>query len=239
MRGILIDREAGTIRRELEQHAARLLEVDRLEPEAIDYGRRMMPRRFDPRSHLVLMLLVVHAPREVMDAADAPRAAAPFGRLANVEHARRALEAVADYAVFLAEALEAEHVGDERLGHLGLALPHLRAVQPPDLPFVRHAAAIPGRERALRRHARLDKRHLESVRIDERQHAIAEALLDGAKRHAVLLQARSPEVEAAGRHFERGFEGEPVADARRRHLGPRKEGQIRSGMAFRIRVAEA
>ena len=39
----LIDREAGRIRRQLEEHAARLPEVDRVEVVAIDHRRRMQP----------------------------------------------------------------------------------------------------------------------------------------------------------------------------------------------------
>src|ERR1043166_2800703 len=66
MRRILVDREARSIGRELEQHTAGFLEVDRLEPEAIDDRCRMVSRRFDARSHLVLVFLVVYSPREVM-----------------------------------------------------------------------------------------------------------------------------------------------------------------------------
>src|SRR5580765_6036803 len=118
MRGIFVDRETRPIGRELEQHAARLLEVDRLEPEAIDHRRRMMPGRLDARSHLVLMLLVVHAPCEMMNTAHAPRSASSFGRFAHVEHAGRSGEAVPDQTVLLGKTLEAEHRREKVLGHL-------------------------------------------------------------------------------------------------------------------------
>ena len=41
--GVLVDREARPERRDLEQHAARLAEVDRPEPEAVDHRRRAQP----------------------------------------------------------------------------------------------------------------------------------------------------------------------------------------------------
>src|SRR5882672_8263036 len=44
MRGVLVDREPRAVGSELEEHPARLLEVDRLEPEAIDHGRWMVSR---------------------------------------------------------------------------------------------------------------------------------------------------------------------------------------------------
>ena len=109
MRGGFVDREPGTVGCQLEEHAARLLEVHRLEPEAIDHRRGMMARRFDTRSHLVLMLLIVYAPREVVDAADAPRAAPALRCFAHVEHARRSGKAIANQTVLLAESLELSH----------------------------------------------------------------------------------------------------------------------------------
>src|SRR5436190_4913003 len=145
MRRIFVNREAGTVGGQLEQHATRLLEVDRLEPEAIDDGRRMVARRLDARSHLVLLLVVIDAPGEMMHAADAPCPAAPFGRLLDVEDARRSVEAIADDTVVFTEAVETKHAGDEALRELRFALPDLRAVQPADLTLVRDGAAVPRR----------------------------------------------------------------------------------------------
>src|SRR3712207_1582137 len=47
---IFIDREARSIRGQFEQNTARFLEVDRLEPEAVDHRRRMRAARGDTRS---------------------------------------------------------------------------------------------------------------------------------------------------------------------------------------------
>src|SRR5204862_3540686 len=66
----LVDREAGADGRDLEQHAARLAEVDRLEVEAVDDGRRM---RATLRDTLLpgLVLLRWGCPRDVVDRAGA------------------------------------------------------------------------------------------------------------------------------------------------------------------------
>ncbi len=61
----LVGREARPDRRDLEQHAARLAEVDRLEVEAVDHRRRL-PAALD---HLVaprLVLVDLRRPRDVM-----------------------------------------------------------------------------------------------------------------------------------------------------------------------------
>ena len=47
MRGVFIDREPRAVGGDLEQHAARFLEVDGFEPEAIDDGCRMVTGGFD------------------------------------------------------------------------------------------------------------------------------------------------------------------------------------------------
>src|SRR6187200_1269076 len=184
------------------------------------------------------MLLILHAPREVVDRADTPRAAPPFGRLTHIQHARGAAETVADDAVFFTEAFKTEDVGDESLRQLGVAFPHLRTVEAPHLPLLRNAAAIPRRKPARRYLPRLDERHLESMRIDQRQQTVTEALFDRADRNAVLLETRSPEIETAGGNFQRHLHGKSVPDPRWRHLGPWEEGQIRSRMAVRVGVEQ-
>ena len=66
----LVGREAGADRRDLEQHAARLAEVDRLEVEAVDHGRR--PRAaFDHALAPGLVLLGRRGPGDVVDGARA------------------------------------------------------------------------------------------------------------------------------------------------------------------------
>src|SRR5215471_699535 len=95
MRRVLVDREARALGRDLEQHAARFLEVDRLEPEAIDHVGRAAARALDLRADRQLVVEIRHRPREMVDRADAPRAPALAGRLADVDDARVRVEAVA------------------------------------------------------------------------------------------------------------------------------------------------
>ena len=53
-----------------------------------------------------------------------------------------------------------------------------------------------------------------------------------------LLEARGPERQAAAWHFEQHFIREAVTHDRRRELFPWKEGQVRTGMPYRIGVEE-
>src|SRR5437016_8222339 len=75
MRAIFIHRKAGAFRCQFEKHAAGFREVNRLEPEAIDHGRRTRAVFRDAFAHLELVRLIVDAPGEMMNAARAPRAA--------------------------------------------------------------------------------------------------------------------------------------------------------------------
>ena len=113
VRRLLVHREAGAIGGEFEQHAAGLPEVHRLEPEAIDHRRRVGAAGIDPRPDLGLVLLVVHPPREMVHAADAPRATPRFERVLQIDDAGGILEAVPCPAALSCERLEAEEAGQE------------------------------------------------------------------------------------------------------------------------------
>src|SRR5262245_39305388 len=153
------------------------------------------------------MLLVIHAPREMVDRPDTPRAASSFGRLPHIQDAGRTAEPVANKAVLFPESLKAQHVGDETLRRLGVALPDLRAIETTHLSLLRNAAAVPRREIARRHLPWLDERHLQPVRIDQRQHTVAEATFGRANRHAVLFEPRSPEIETAAGNLQRHLHG--------------------------------
>src|SRR5204862_1848509 len=82
----LVDREAGADGRDLEQHAARLAEVDRLEVEAVDDWRRMAARgdhALAPR----LLLVRLAGPRDVMHRPGALEAALRRRVVVDVEAA--------------------------------------------------------------------------------------------------------------------------------------------------------
>src|SRR5262245_19396011 len=105
------------------------------------------------------MLLVIHAPREVVDRPDAPCTASSFRRLSHIQYPGGPAEPVPDEAVLFAEPFKTENVGDETLRHFRVALPHLRAVETPYLSFLRNAAAVPRRKAARRHLPWLDERH--------------------------------------------------------------------------------
>jgi hypothetical protein len=97
-------------------------------------------------------------------------------------------------------------------------------------------AAIPGGECVILPRRAFDERELEAMRVDQRQDLVAEPRLARVDPGAVLLQARAPEAEAAGRHLQAHLDRQPVPEPRRRELGPGEEGEVRARMAFRIRV---
>src|SRR4051794_3521274 len=55
MRGIFINCETWTVRRKFKENTARFLEVNRLEPEAIDHRSRSRASLFNARPHFGLM----------------------------------------------------------------------------------------------------------------------------------------------------------------------------------------
>src|SRR5215471_20035556 len=133
MRRVLVDREARALGRDLEEHAAGLLEVHRLEPEAIDHVGRAAARGLDLRADRQLVVEIPHRPREMVDRADAPRAAAFASRFPDVDDARVRVEAVARPSALAPELAEAERGRHERGGLGFAALPELRAVESADL----------------------------------------------------------------------------------------------------------
>ena len=84
-RRILVDRKAGAVGRELEQHPTGFLEVNRLEPESIDYLSRTPPCGLDQPPHSLLMGGVIHPPGQMMNAADTPGPTAGLRRRLHVD----------------------------------------------------------------------------------------------------------------------------------------------------------
>src|SRR5690242_17301229 len=114
--GILVYRESWAIGCDLEQHAAWLEKVDRLEPEAIDHFGGAAAGSIDLLPHLQLGLVVGDAPGDVMNAASAPASSARFRIFADFEIATRsaATDLEANPFVLGADVDEAEHSGEER-----------------------------------------------------------------------------------------------------------------------------
>src|SRR3954452_9497817 len=114
VRRILIDREARRERRDLEQHAARLAEVDRAEVVAVaDLGYEAAGA--GDAGTPVEMVLVARRPRDVVHAARALVTARRVRSVVGpVEVARGAREPVAAVAL----VGESERVGEEALLHV-------------------------------------------------------------------------------------------------------------------------
>ena len=86
--GILVDGEARAERRELEEDAARLAEVDGAEPEAVDDRRRVRAGGCDPRVPCVL-LVHLRRPRDVVHRPCAAQPALGRRLVVGVEAAAR------------------------------------------------------------------------------------------------------------------------------------------------------
>ena len=76
------------------------------------------------------------------------------------------------------------------------------------------------------------------MRVDDGKDARAEALFNRLDGCAVSLQPRAPELEASERHLEPHLDRHAVAEARRRHVAPRKERQVGAGPTLRIRIEQ-
>src|SRR4051794_31387766 len=123
---VLVDREAGPHRRDLEQHPARLPEVDRAEPEPVDDPARMRSGGADARQP-VLLLVHVRGPCDAMYGArtgDAgPRRRRRIKRVATAAHGAARLPRA------LARRDEAERLLEERAARLGSARERADAVE--------------------------------------------------------------------------------------------------------------
>src|SRR5689334_3975476 len=117
------------------------------------------------------MLVIIHAPREVMNRAHSPRAATRLGRIAHIDHAGTTRTRKPRPSVFGRHLLKPEHRREE-LGRVPrLALPHLRAEQPTNLAFARNRTLGPGRKSPRR--SGFDERQAQAVRIDTREHLLS------------------------------------------------------------------
>ena len=165
------------------------------------------------------MRLVVHAPGEVVDAADAPRAAPLARRLADVDDAGGVVEAVARPAVLLAELLEAERRAVRKLAVAAASRSQSARRSRPRI-WRSTGTGLPshGVEAARAGLVGSTSATLQAVRIDERQHRVAEARLDRRDRDAVLLERVRPVT--------RGCPPALRATPRPRGRGPSRGGAI-------------
>ena len=69
--GVFVGGEAGAVGRNLEEHAARLAEVDRVEVEAVDHWRHLKSRLVEPPAPGDVCLVGRRAKRHMVNAADA------------------------------------------------------------------------------------------------------------------------------------------------------------------------
>src|SRR5436305_14055603 len=88
-RRIFVNREAGTIRCNLEQHPTRLEKVDGLEPEPVDDFSRSAASAIDSLAYLELRFVIRYAPGHMMYSAGSPASAICFSDFASLQVASR------------------------------------------------------------------------------------------------------------------------------------------------------
>src|SRR5919106_2479116 len=189
----LVGGEAGADRGDLEEDAARLAEVDRAEPEAVDYWRRPGPRCADtPLPGLVV--LHRRRPGDVVDSACAPEPAL----LAPVVAVGGAARLAAHLVGVLSLRREAERLREEAAAPVGVVAEGAHAVEALERVLLRDLR-VAGDEGLVRG---LDDTQLEAeaLRIGEREAV------------AVALDLDPLASEPVGPEVERRRRGDPPGD---------------------------
>ena len=201
----LVDGEAGADRGELEEHAARLAEVDRAEVEAIDHRRRSRAGADHP---LAPGLVVLHGRRkgDVVDRAGALDAG--LGRRAVVGVGGPA--ALTAHLPAVARPPEAERLLEQGLARLRLRRVRAHAVEPLERHLARNLDVL-GDQRVV---ARLvyPELVLEALRVAEPKPAV-----DTLRCNVLATQAVGPEADGVRRaHSPDDPVDHPVTGAARR-----------------------
>src|SRR5947209_10243661 len=132
---VFVNGEARSVRGDLEQHAAGLEKVDRLEPESVDYFSRPAMSARDFLTHQELCVIVGHAPRNMMHPADPPATTGRVGNLTQLHVAPRSTTGNGESrpVTFVADVDEAEDTGEERSSLRKVGLPQTDSMQSTDL----------------------------------------------------------------------------------------------------------
>src|SRR5215210_9468768 len=178
--------------------------------------------------HGELGAVVRNAPGDVVNAARTPGSLLFRRRLLDVQYSTGASASKRKAAppVLVANLGESQRIGEKVYCRFGRALQEPYAMEPPDLPRLGNRALLPRGELALV--AGLGQHDGKPMRISKAQNPLTEAYADFTSVYAVAFEPVGPVLEAAHRNRECHFHRQPHTGATRRHIGPRKEGQIRS-----------
>ena len=238
MRHILVAVEAWPVGSQFEQRAARLLEVHRAKPEAVDLWRGLAPGALDGIMERHFFRIIPHAPGDMMHRA---RANNPTWRIryffyVNDLSRSTAFHAIAVPAIFNTQQRKTHLLGQKLRSWREFTLPHAHGVHPAQLVLSWHRAPFPRHN--LARRSCFDQRQAQSIGVGEGQRRLTKACFGRAARHAKTLQARLPICQAPHRHRKRHLNRQANANAagRWRDLGPRKKGDISARRAFLVGI---
>ena len=224
MLGVFVGREARASGCELEQDAARLPEVDRPEPEAVDHRRRLGAGLEDALPDVEFVLLVVGAPGDVVHRPGARDAR--LGRRGVVDVATAAMLA-SDLPRALALRRELQRLLEEGAALLGIGGVRADLLEALDRELARDLGML-GRQRLVRR---LDDAQLE-----------AEALGILEEERAVGLGQTEPIGPEVERLLRAHAQDDAVDHAATGATGPRarilEEGEVHAGTAVLVPVEQ-
>src|SRR5207245_5293634 len=224
----LVGREAGPDGGDLEQHAARLPEVDRAEVEAVDH-RSGIAAAGDDLLAPGLVVFQRRGPRDVMDGARAAKSTRLGSRVVDVEGAAR----VASRLVAVRPgALETQGLAEELMARVTAALkrPHARKALKSEVRGDFRMA----RDEWLVARRLSDELEAQALRVVEAKPVVFADAIDAGRG-----QAPRPEPERLiARHSEGGAVDHPCARAAPNQARILEEREVSARAAFLIRIEE-
>src|SRR6185295_17074165 len=219
----LVDRKAGRIGRDLEEHAAGLTKVDGVEVIAIDDGGRLEAPLHDLGSQRQLGRVTVHSKRDVMYGTRARLAGDKSADGPHVHDRSGPTVPGAEPAspLLLRYSAKSQYVGEESLGLLSALFPERDAVKAMDRVVQPDPRRLTPRRTRLGALVRDELEHQAVVIVEGDDLLARRAFLRPLVLHAVLQQTLDPKAQRTREHRERRHRdlSRPLATAKRARPG--------------------
>src|SRR4029077_1697465 len=219
----LVDGEPWPVGRDLEEDAAGLAVVDRLEVPAVDHRGDVAAGPQQQLAPALLRVRVLRAPRDVVDRAGRFPALGAFGRFDDVDDGVRSAGAGGEARAvgFLAALTKAHGAGEEVQGRGRLGDGEGHRVEAADRVVFADRRLGPRLPAIVRRLA--DELERDAVGVAER-YGVGVEPADPAVLDPELAQPAAPPVERGGRHRERDGRDLPAPHLLLRPGRPAEEG---------------
>ncbi len=235
---VLVHGEAGRVGRDLEEHAAGLSEVDRMEVLSVENRGDVEAPSLGLTAPGLLRLVVRRPPCDVVRRPDRGLPRRPVGYPYDVHEALAPGRGVPGAAVLLPDLLEAQEAREEVLRPVG------RGFEEGDAGDLAYRVLLgdgaprpPGGGCSVQSWPR-DDLDSEPVRVLEGEDGLVEAARGGSEADAVLDEALRPVSEGVLRHREGGRPDLSRSAPSARRPGPGEERHDRTGGAASVAVIE-